>query len=256
MSVTKTDIRDLARSAGADYVGFARASDYQSPQSPELSSIFPGVRSLVVMAYRELSNCASPNMQVAMSGRLDLMDFSRSCNYRVARALEREGLSAMAIPASYPMEMSRETKGVIGEVSLRHAAVVAGLGHFGRNNLVVHPELGSRVVFTAVLTDLVVDSDEPAEEVCDECGDCVANCPVGALDEEGRTQVVACLKHSQPYGIAANIKFWAKYEAADAEERVGMLKDPHFWRLYQAGFIGFQYFCFNCMATCSAGEGA
>jgi len=254
MPITKTEVRDAALDAGADYVGFAAAGDYESPQSPDLSSIFPGVRSLVVMAFRELSSCASPNMRVAMSGRLDLMNFTRSCTYQVARTLEKEGATVMAVPVSYPLEMGMETKGVIGDVSLRHAAVAAGLGDFGRNNLVLHPGLGSRVVFTAILTDLKLSSDEPAESICDECGDCVDNCPVGALDQEGRTEVMACLKNSQPYGVAANIKFWAKYGAADAEERVEMLKDPHFWRLYQAGFIGFQYFCFNCMATCSAGR--
>src|SRR5660397_200416 len=160
MPITKTEVRDAALDAGADYVGFADAGDYESPQSPDLSSIFPGVQSLVVMAFRELSSCASPNMRVAMSGRLDLMDFTRSCTYQVARTLEKEGATVMAVPVSYPLEMGMETKGVIGDVSLRHAAVAAGLGDFGRNNLVLHPGLGSRVVFTAILTDLKLTSDE------------------------------------------------------------------------------------------------
>src|SRR5660397_98591 len=59
MPITKTEVRDAALDAGADYVGFADAGDYESPQSPDLSSIFPGVQSLVVMAFRELSSCPS-----------------------------------------------------------------------------------------------------------------------------------------------------------------------------------------------------
>src|SRR5660398_261523 len=150
MPITKTEVRDAALDAGADYVGFADAGDYESPQSPDLSSIFPGVQSLVVMAFRELSSCASPNMRVAMSGRLDLMDFTRSCTYQVARTLEKEGATVMAVPVSYPLEMGMETKGVIGDVSLRHAAVAAGLGDVGRTNLVLHSGLGRRAVVPAV----------------------------------------------------------------------------------------------------------
>jgi len=73
-------------------------------------------------------------MQVAMSGRLDLMHFSRSCSYKLARFLEREFKArAMTVPVSYPREMSLETKGAKGDISLRHAAVAAGLGIFGRH---------------------------------------------------------------------------------------------------------------------------
>jgi hypothetical protein len=38
------------------------------------------------------------------------------------------------------------------------------------------------------------------------------------------------------------------------EEQKKMVKDVHFWRLYQAGFIGFQYFCFNCIKSCPVGQ--
>ena len=151
----KKSIKEFALNLGVDDLGVAAAADYQSPRSPKLDTIFPGVKSIVVMAYKEPSSCESSNMQIAMSGRLDVMAFSRSCSYRMSRFLEREyGGTAMATPASYPMEMSMETMGSIGDVSLRHAAIAAGLGVFGRHNLVIHPKLGTRVIFTAILTDL------------------------------------------------------------------------------------------------------
>jgi len=52
---------------------------------------------------------------------------------------------AMTVPPSYPLQMSYETKGTLGDVSLRHAAIAAGLGNFGRHNLVIHPKIGTRV---------------------------------------------------------------------------------------------------------------
>ena len=144
----KKRIKEFALSLEVDDVGVAAAADYQSPRSPKLDTIFPGVKSIVVMAYKEPSSCESSNMQVAMSGRMDVMEFSRSCNYRMGRFLEREcGATAMAAPASYPLEMSMETMGAIGDVSLRHAAIAAGLGVFGRHNLVIHPKLGTRDIY-------------------------------------------------------------------------------------------------------------
>jgi len=247
---------EFARSLGVEDFGVAAASDYRSPRSPELSSIFPGVKSLVVLAYKELSSCDSGNMQIAMNGRLDLMEFSRSCNYKLARFLERElKARAMTVPVSYPLPMSRETLGAVADVSARHAAVAAGLGNFGRHNLVIHPEMGTRVIFTVVMTDLEIPSDPPiSERLCNDCGDCVESCPGGALDEEGRTDVLKCLRHSQPYGIGANIRFWSRFAESAVEDRQKMLADDFYWKLYQAASIGFQYFCFNCLKVCPIGQ--
>ncbi|MBI5015251.1 MAG: epoxyqueuosine reductase [Deltaproteobacteria bacterium] len=251
----KQTIRDYALTLGVDDVGIASAADYVSPRSPRLEALLPGARSLVVLAYRELSTCESPSPQVAMNGRLDLMEFSRSANYRMARFLEREGEKAVTVPVSYPMEMSEATKGAVAEVSLRHAAVAAGLGSLGRHNLVIHPTLGTRVVFSAVLTSLDLPSDPPApEDLCIHCDVCVDGCPGGALAEPGKTDLGKCLRNSQPYGIGGSIRFWSRYADATPEERKALLKDPEYWRLYQAAFIGFQYFCFKCQSSCPVGR--
>jgi len=253
----KDTIKEFAMGLGVDDVGVAAAGDYDSPRTPELSTVFPDARSLVVMAYKELPTCESDSMRIAMNGRLDLMEFSRSCNYRMARFLDREfGARGMTVPVSYPLPMESDTQGAVADVSMRHAAVAAGLAAFGRNNLALHPRMGSRVIFTAVLTDLDLASDPPLEEnPCDECMICVESCPGGALDEEGRTDVIKCLKACQPYGIGGNIRFWMKFAESGVEERKKMLAADGYWKLYQAASIGFQYFCFNCIKECPAGQG-
>ena len=251
----KKRIREFALNMGVDDMGVAAVQDYKSPKSPDLETIFPGAKSMIVLAYKELPNCESKNPQIAMAGRLDVMEFVRSCNYRLARFVDRElKAKAMSVPLSYPLHMSYETKGVVGDVSLRHAAVAAGLGNLGRHNLVIHPGMGTRVVFSALITDLDLPSDGPApENLCTKCDICVKSCPGGALDEEGKTDVMKCLRKSQPYGIGSSISLWTKFADGTPEERKNLVKDVNFWRLYQAGFIGFQYFCFNCMSSCPVG---
>lgn len=252
----KEKIKEFVLGMGVDDVGFAKATDYISPRSPELVSMFPKVQSIIVLAYKELSACESPNMQIAMGGRLDVMEFSRSCSYKLARFIEKElHGKAMTISLSYPMDMSLKTGGTIADVSLRHAAVAAGLGAFGRHNLVIHPKLGTRVVFTAVLTDLELPSDPPiTDDLCIDCNICVESCPARALDVEGKTHVGRCLKVSQPYGLGADIAFRTKLVGSSPEEQKAMFLDDHYWKLYQTGFIGFQYFCFECYKSCPIGQ--
>jgi len=250
----KNTIRDFILDLGVDDVGFAAVSEYDSPKSPKIETIFPEAKTIIVLAYKELSSCESPSMQIAMNGRLDVMEFSRSCNYKVAKFLERKyQAKAMTVGVSYPLEMSQRTKGCVGEVSLRHAAAAAGLGTFGRHNLIIHPELGSRVIFTAVLCDLELPPDQPLKEnLCSGCDICVRNCPAEALNKEGKTAIIRCISNLQPYGMGSSGQFWEKFAESSLEEQKAMVKSEHFWRLYQAGSMGFQYFCFQCLASCPA----
>jgi len=143
----------------------------------------------------------------------------------------------------------------VADVSLRHAAVAAGLGVFGRHNLVIHPSLGSRVLFMAVLTDLSLPSDpQMTEDLCIQCNLCVENCPAAALNVEGQTDFGKCIKVSQPYGLPKIINFWMKWAGKSPDEQIKMLFTKDFFMTYQASFIGFQYACFKCYSSCPMGD--
>jgi epoxyqueuosine reductase QueG len=251
----KNRIREFALGLGVEDVGFAAVEDYKSPLSTPIRDIFPNAKSIVVMALKELDNCESENQQIMMHGKMNTMAFARSCNYRVARFIQKECKArAMSIQNSYPIKVDSATGMAIGDVSLRHAAVAAGLGSFGRHNLVIHPKMGTRVSFNAILTDLELASDPAIDRLCNDCGFCADNCPGHALDEEGKTDFIKCIKVSQPYGFRSNFIFQNKFIDCNPEGQKKMLRDPQFFRLYQAPMIGFQYACFNCMIACPIGE--
>ncbi len=46
----KGKIKEFVLSLGIDDVGIAGVKDYNSPRSPDLQAIFPGAKSLVVLA--------------------------------------------------------------------------------------------------------------------------------------------------------------------------------------------------------------
>lgn len=72
-----------------------------------------------------------------------------------------------------------------GGVFMKDAAVLAGLGTVGRNNLVVTPEYGPRVRWRVLLVDRAAEATGPIDfDPCLGCGaPCRHACPVGALDE-------------------------------------------------------------------------
>ena len=57
-------------------------------------------------------------------------------------------------------------------------------------------------------------------------------------------------------GVGTALDLTLTGREVSAVERKAMLRDPNFWRLYQAGYIGPQYFCFTCMNVCPVGREA
>jgi epoxyqueuosine reductase QueG len=251
----KESIRQFSAGLGADVVGFASVADYGSSRSPDPATTLRGVKSMVVLGYREVNgSLESENTRSGMAARMGCMELMFRDSYLLARYLEgRSGAKAAVIAPSYPLDMGPDVLGLRGDVSLRHAAVAAGLGVLGRHNLLIHPRLGTRIVLSAVLTDLVLESDPPVEqELCDDCGLCVEACPARALADEGKTHVFRCLKVSQAFGIRALYKYLQRFVGASPEQQRALLKEPALLQTHQATGVGFQYTCNRCMAVCPA----
>jgi len=121
-----------------------------------------------------------------LSGGPDLLYLHhyRQVNYFLDRVgiltvelLRQNGFSGLPVPASQVIDW-KEQKGLL---SLRRLAAAAGLGWIGRNNLLVTPSFGSRVRFSAVLTDASLDAGKPIAFNCGKCNRCLSLCPAGAI---------------------------------------------------------------------------
>jgi len=99
--------------------------------------------------------------------------------FLLASEIEDAGYKAVPIPASQVLDMENQT----AHVSHKQIARLAGLGHLGRNNLLVHPLFGSRIRLVTVLTDMPLDADAPPETDCGACRACLAACPAGAIKD-------------------------------------------------------------------------
>jgi len=107
--------------------------------------------------------------------------------HRVAIFLQARGFRSILFPATFgPAYKSFHDKmpGWMGLFSQRHAAVRAGLGEFGLNNVVVTPEYGPRVRFNSVITRAPLQvSPLLQEKAClgTKCKLCVERCGGQAL---------------------------------------------------------------------------
>jgi len=97
----------------------------------------------------------------------------------VADNIQKRGFGSLPIAASQIVDW----EGQRAHVSHKHVGRAAGLGWFGRNNLLVNPELGSRFRLVTVLTDMPLPPDAPLERDCGRCHACAAACPAGAIKE-------------------------------------------------------------------------
>ena len=148
-----------------------RAEAYHHP-----SHVLPEARSLLVLAaaYRT----EEPFAPQAGQGRVSR--YAWGDDYH---DVLREKLHALcdALRAEVPGASAR---GVVDTAPLleREFAQLAGLGWVGKNTLILNKRLGSWLFLAAVLTDQVLDYDQPhAASHCGTCTACLDACPTQAF---------------------------------------------------------------------------
>jgi epoxyqueuosine reductase QueG len=121
---------------------------------------------------------------------------------RISLAIQNEGYNAMPIAASQIVDWQKQT----AHLSHKMIALRAGTGWIGRNNLLVHPEYGSRIRIATVLTDIPLKTDTPYEGGCGECRKCISVCPVSAIgDTHEEWDRIACLEKLKYFSKTYNI---------------------------------------------------
>lgn len=71
----------------------------------------------------------------------------------------------------------------------------AGLGFFGKNNLLINEEIGSTFFIGIILTDAVIEPDEIVNKTCMNCNLCVKACKAHAINENGILNQNKCISY-------------------------------------------------------------
>ncbi|MFW6082099.1 MAG: 4Fe-4S double cluster binding domain-containing protein [Desulfosalsimonas sp.] len=186
--------------------GFAPVERFeQAPENHHPARICRGAETVIVFGIPIPRGILS-------SPDYDLYGIHRSY-HTVYRQLDETGLAlcnfiesktgepAMPVPSYAPMKFhGAEPWGIL---SLKNAAVNAGLGAFGKSGQVYHPEYGSLLRLGAVVTSAKMPGDPVIDtHPCpDGCSACMKKCPAGAFTESGEFRKMVCLPYSVKHAI-------------------------------------------------------
>jgi len=133
-----------------------------------------------------------------------LNNFLKQTNYKTVELLKSYGLYSVGILDE------KLTKNLIGRISFRQLAVLAGLGTIGKNTCLLNPKHGANVLIGVVLTTAYLQHNTPLKlPVCSNCDICLKSCPVGAIAQNafdrykcknrrkilGKSCGTPCIKH-------------------------------------------------------------
>lgn len=170
--MTKDELLGRARGLGFDLLGVAPAGEF--PTVP------PWARSVVVLGMAALDKCLDIELYLEQEGT---RHWSKWAYERMVAGAARLALSLIADgyraqPLTYENSLAL--------LDLKVAAMRAGLGLRGLNDLVITRHLGPRVRLGAVFTDLHLPADQPLHDYyCVGCSLCIAACPTAALGPVG-----------------------------------------------------------------------
>ena len=175
--------------------------------------------------------------------------------------LEDNGYPALIIPPTHVDPWRYEGKPAAHLsplLSLEHAAVEAGLGTLGLNLQLLTPEFGPRVILSAVLSSVPVESDvRYAHALCrgPSCGRCLRACPGDVVGHWSRDWP-ACDRYRSPHGFNQLTDFLTEVmDQPDAESKRAMLRSEASFNLWQSILRGAGVItgCRRCADVCPVG---
>ena len=207
----REEIIRIAKENGADIVGFAPASRFDS--NDPIFKIFPETKTVIGLAFRVLrgiyrgieegstyyqyTTMAVENMEETIMPMAQL---------KVAMYMESQG--AVALPQRRHQQIMAEENSTNPEVAydaiyrsraaevqmdFLDAAVKCGLGEKGLHQTLLTDEFGPMVRYCFILTDAELPATEVVEpHLCDKCGKCIKGCPGKAIASDGTVDPWQC----------------------------------------------------------------
>ena len=156
-----------------------------------MRTAFPWARSLVCVGLQY--DTPGPYSTAAAADRGWIARYAWGDDYHDVVKARLEDLRARLVAELGPMESRVYVD--TGPVVERAYAAAAGLGAWGKNTCLLHPEHGSWFFLGEVITDLELEPDAPRTDMCGSCTACLEACPTGALVEPYVLDATRCISY-------------------------------------------------------------
>ena len=261
--MVETEIRRTLEKRGADAFGFAAADRFDgAPEGFRPRDILPEAKSVISIATRIPYGVFETGNRRVATGAWNMANSElSSLAYGVSKLLDDRQFKAVPVSPFLPVDIMGKN-GLMGDISHKHAAQMAGVGRIGLSGLLITPKFGPRVRLISIITDAPLAPDPLLEEAfCSRCQErsCINACSVGALAPDGTLDKLKCLDTYQAYGGRRLIDFLkALVSQENPEQRLNLLKYPRkleLLEMHQFVRVG-GVSCLECMRVCSAGKRA
>lgn len=214
-SQLKEWIKEQGRALGFDRVGIAPASDLpeldfftewkrrgyagqldylHNPKRADVRRLLPEVRSVICCAlnYHTQEFYSTQVPRDPARGWISRYAWGDDYHDIVAEKLAAlRARIAEKISHSFAAKLYVDTGPVLERVYGKYA----GLGWFGKNTCLLHPDLGSWFFLGVLVTNLDLPADEPLADGCGACTLCLEACPAGALVEPYVLDARRCISY-------------------------------------------------------------
>jgi epoxyqueuosine reductase QueG len=173
-------LKAVARAAGADLVGVADLEPFKNEgaillrdSARFINAVSVAVRldDAIIDGIEEGPTPAYAQHYRAVNATLD------GIVGQLLGWVAAQGFSGRAIPASHIVDEPN----LLGSVSHKAVARLAGIGWQGKSLLIVSPQFGPRIRLGTLLTDMPLSFDEPLKNRCGTCRRCCEACPASAI---------------------------------------------------------------------------
>ena len=250
------EIYRIAHAHGVDLIGIAPVDSIElgHPARPA-EDLLPGARTSITFAASLLwgaLNCPRGTKGAVKDTQL-AYERIEGASAAVGRFLESRGEASYIIPASLPVDTIRHNGAsyYAAEWSHRQAAIAAGLGVKGLNNLLITPEFGPYIRLGGILTraEIPTTRRELPDDPCSRCEKCIKACPVGALnpdpDAVPRLNQAKCKsRYIRPFLHETR---WKTIKSLFTTPGIGSLG-------VQVVMEGYYFSCAECMRVCTKGR--
>jgi epoxyqueuosine reductase QueG len=251
--------RELYR-LGADLAGVVSYETMQSygAQWNKVKEILPEARSVLVSGVRMIDSTLAPakkNIRVPQYSTKCLYEELDRISFGISRYLDDLGYQAVPYSPYLPVEMGKESMGLIGDISHCQTAHEAGLGVIGKSRLLLTERFGPRIRLLSIVTDAPLKPGKRLEkDYCKNCDLCIKACPVDAIGNDGTVDALKCAKEILKLGLPGVVRFVKGWVRASDDGKQEMTKDPAFWEIWQSLTSGIFYYCFECLNACPVGK--